>query len=435
MSNKALEDYSVEEVFGLLQENCDAVVLVDSEIHRYRALRRRGIFESYVDEYGDYHELIQKLWFHLYDSNEEITDDYKAFISFYDEYQGKYSRRFKIFVGETNTPYIGQMTVYPMKDAKKYIFVMNVLDDGATVDNYMTDRKVNTIQNTFLFSMYVDLIRDTTSSISITEISEDTVNSKIKYSQWRMMVVNMIWPEDQAQFLRRTDPDYLKEHLAPGRVMSFDCLMKNLEGVYIWVKLIFSRTKTRIEDDFRFVFMVQNIHDNAVELMSTLEKYEELAITDALTGLLNYGGIKTEMLNAIDIYKKDHKPVSFVMLDLDFFKNVNDTYGHSAGDAVLKEFANILTEAVKDKKASVGRWGGEEFMVVCQEKTAEELNKCAEDLRKIVEENDFPGIGHLTCSIGVTQLRENDSFEDAFDRVDKALYESKNTGRNKVTML
>ncbi|MCR5342508.1 MAG: GGDEF domain-containing protein [Butyrivibrio sp.] len=435
MSNKALENYSVEEVLGLLQDNYDAVVLVDAIAHRYRALRRKGIFESYIDENGDYHELIQKLWFHLYDTNQEITDDYKAFISFYDEYEGKYSRRFKIFASENSTPQIGQMTVYPLPEEKKYVFVMNILDEGASFDDVMTDKKAMAIQNTFLFSMYVDLMRDTTSSISVTEISDDTVNTNIKYSQWRNMVVGMIWPEDKEQFLKMTDPEYLKENLAPGRTTSFDCMMKNLEGVYIWVKLIFSRTKTTIPDDFRFVFMVQNIHDNALEIQKTLKVYEERAITDALTGLYNYGGIKTEMLNAIDMFNKDNVPVSLIMLDLDFFKNVNDTYGHSAGDKTLKAFADILVETSKGRKASVGRWGGEEFIIVCSEKTLEELSPCAEELRKNVEETDFPEVGHLTCSIGVTQIKEGDTFDDAFKRVDKALYESKNNGRNRVTVL
>ena len=435
MSNKALENYSLEEVLELLQANYDAVVMVDTNDNRYRALRRNGIFKDYLDEYGDYHDIIDKLWFHFSDTNEEITDEYKAFVSYYEEFKGKYSRRFKIFVGENNTPHIGQMTVYPLKNTDKYIFVLNELDDGTTIDEVMTEKKVDTIQNTFLFSMYVDLIRDTTSSVNVSEISDDSVNSNITYSQWRMMVVEMIWPEDKEQFLQITDPEYLKKNLAPGRTTSLDCMMKNLEGIYIWVKLIFSRSKTTSPDDFRFVFMVQNIHDNALEILSILNDYEERAVTDPLTGIYNYGGIKTEMLNAIDMFQKDGEPVSLIMLDLDFFKNVNDTYGHSAGDKTLKAFADILVATAKGKKAAVGRWGGEEFLIVCVEKTLEELSPCAEELRKTVENYNFPEAGHLTCSIGVTQIRDGDTFDEAFKRVDKALYESKNNGRNRVTIL
>ena len=100
-----------------------------------------------------------------------------------------------------------QMTVYPIKDTSKYVYVMDELYDEY-VQDYMTTGKVNTtIQNTFLFSMYVDLGNDTTSSISVTEVSEEVINADIKYSDWRMMTVNMIWPEDKNQFLKITDPD------------------------------------------------------------------------------------------------------------------------------------------------------------------------------------------------------------------------------------
>ena len=114
--------------------------------------------------------------------------------------------------------------------------------------------------------MYIDLVHDTTSSISITEISDDTVNASIKYSDWRFMIVNMIWPEDQDQFLRRTDPEYLKKNFTPGRTASFDCMMQNLEGVYIWVKLIFRRMDTTNENDYRFVYMEDAIRDRGLPI-------------------------------------------------------------------------------------------------------------------------------------------------------------------------
>ena len=78
--------------------------------------------------------------------------------------------------------------------------------------------------------------------------------------------------------------------------------MKNLKGVFIWVKLIFSRTNTTNEDDFRFVFMVQNIHDNSIKLFETLKKYEDLASKDALTSVFNHGRIETEISNAIEVF-------------------------------------------------------------------------------------------------------------------------------------
>ena len=435
MVEKALEDYSVEDIPELIKGYVDAVVVADYELNKYRSIFRKGMFENFLDDEGSYHDLLEKLVFHFNESNEKITEDYRVFLSSYGEFQGKYSRRIKLRLEDDSQPHMIQMSVYPLTDQKKYLFIMDELDDNEYEEEYSTTKKVNTIQNTFLFSMYIDLVHDTTSSISVTEISDDTVNASIKYSDWRFMIVNMIWPEDKDQFLRRTDPEYLKKNFTPGRTASFDCMMQNLEGKYIWVKLIFSRAETNNEDDYRFVFMVQNIHDNSVELLSALKKYEELALTDSLTGVYNHGGIETELYNAINKRQKSEESVSLMMLDLDYFKKVNDTYGHSAGDITLKTFSKIIKDYVSEENAAVGRWGGEEFVIIAYGRSADQFYEMAEQLRKKVEEYEFPEIGHISCSIGVTELKKDDNFDDAFNRLDKAMYTSKNEGRNKVTLL
>lgn len=434
MINKPITEFTDEDMVDLIHVNVDAVVVVDKTIRKYRAMFRKGIFKSFIDETGDYSDLIQKLWLHMGDSNEEIAENYKAFIDYYGNFKGKYSRRLTLFLEGETTPHIAQMTVYPIQDTDKYVFVMDELDEDEYVEKFATEKKVSTIQNTYLFSMYVDLYADTTSSISVTEISDETVNSTIKYSQWRVMIVNTIWPDDKKQFLTWTDPEYLKENLGPGRTMSFDCMMMNLENEYIWVKLIFSRAESR-DDEFKFVFMVQNINDNALEMMSTLKKYESLALRDSLTGLFNHGGIDTDLKNSIEVYKKGGASVSLLMLDLDHFKYINDTYGHATGDKVLKSFGGIIKESVEDKRATAGRWGGEEFVIVLRDLSEEKAFAFADELRKKTESAKFEEIGQITCSIGISRLKKDDTFTDIFNRVDKAMYISKAEGRNRVTKL
>ncbi len=435
MINKSLEEYTGEDLLHLLNENVDSIVMVDAKINKYRAIARKGIFLDLLDEEGEYSDLIEKLWFHFSDSGEEVIDDYKAFISYYGEFKGKYGRRIKVFPEGKDTPSVIQMNVYPIKDIDKYVFAMDVLDDEEYIEEFMTTRKVKTIQNTYLFSMFVDLIEDTTSSISVTEISEDTVKTNISYSQWRMMTVNMIWPDSQEQFLKITDPEYLKENLTPGNTTSFDCLMKNLEGTFIWVKLIFSRAQAISDEDFRFVFMVQDINDDVMERMATIKKYESLVLKDPLTGLLNHGGIQTEIQNAIDAFRTDGESVALMMIDLDNFKNINDTYGHSVGDDTLKNLAELLKTLSTGQKVSVGRWGGEEFVIIMRDTPDDEVFVFAENLRKTIAETDFGVAGHITCSIGISRLGSSDTFETVFDRMDKAMYYSKETGKNKVTIL
>ncbi len=435
MGNKSLYDFTINDVTGLLTENVDAIVVVDPAIDAYKSIVRHGMFVNFLKESGIYHDLILDLWFHFSDSNEMVTGDYQIFADSTGVFKGKYSRRLKLYLEDEEKPHLVQLTVYPFDDASKYIFVMDEFIDSESLEESITTKKINTIQNTYLFSMYIDLVADTTSSINVTEISDDVVNYNLKYSDWRMMIVNMIWPEDQEQFLRRTDPEYLKKNFTPGRTSSYDCMMRNLEGNFIWVKLTFSRAKTFNEDDYRFVFMVQDINDTSTEMLSTLQKYEEKAIKDPLTNVYNHGEIEAQFNSSLLYRQKSDNPVSFMMIDLDHFKEVNDNYGHAVGDTTLKTFAGILREFAADKKLMAGRWGGEEFVIVCRDKDGNAVYEMAEELRKKVEEHIFPDILHLTCSIGVTELAKNDTPEEAFTRVDKAMYESKQNGRNKVTLL
>lgn len=434
MENKSLDDFTANDVSLLLYDAVDAVIVVDGTADTYKTIIRRGFFEKFLKETGSYHDLILDLWFHFNESSEKVAEDYQVFADNTGVFKAKYSRRLRLALEGEDKPHLVQLTVYPFAESK-YIFLLDEFNDNESLQETLTSKKINTIQNSYLFSMYIDLVQDTTSSINVAEISDDVVNYNLKYSEWRMMIVNMFQPEDQEQFLYRTDPEYLKKNFTPGRAASYDCMMRNLEGNFIWVKLTFSRAQTNNADDYRFVFLVQDINENSMETLSALKKYEELAITDPLTGVYNHGEIETQLHNALALRQKYDDPVSVMMLDLDHFKMINDTFGHSVGDAALKQFATIMKEIASDDNTSVGRWGGEEFVIVCYDKGAEAVSYLAEKLRKTVEEAEFPEIGSLTCSIGATELKEGDTFTDAFNRIDKAMYASKHNGRNQVTML
>ena len=119
------------------------------------------------------------------------------------------------------------------------------------------------------------------------------------------------------------------------------------------------------------------------------------------------------------------------MLDIDFFKKINDSYGHDAGDAVLRNFATVVRRLL-DTEADCIRWGGEEFMVLTDIQTLPELQAMAEKIRRQVEKT--PMAGHkVTCSLGLTLWKtEADTTSALFKRADDALYQAKNNGRNCV---
>ena len=425
--------YTKESITDLLFEKVDAIIVVDAEKDSYVSVKKQGIFENLVEDEGIYKNLVEKLWFHLNDNPKKITDAYHVFIPMIGQFKGKYVDRIKLNI--EGQVHLIQISIYPIDDiCKKYIFILDELDNSEYLRDFQTARKLDTMQNTFLFSMYVDLIKDISYSINVTELSDNPQNYDVKYSDWRMMIVNMIWPDDQKLFLERTDPEWLKNNLGPGRATSFDCQMKNLEGVFIWVKLIFSRAATTNEDDFRFVFMVQNIHENHIKLVGTLKRYEELASKDPLTDIFNHGRIETEISNSIEGYNTNGKPVSFMMLDIDFFKKVNDKFGHSVGDLVLKAFVKVVNDFIEPYEITIGRWGGEEFVCVCYGMTIEELKTIAEGLRKKIEDTEFEKNIKITCSIGLTEVSKGDTAQIIFDRVDRAMYEAKTGGRNRITL-
>ena len=428
-----MSELNGKEISQIIYDQVDAILIVDAEKDSYHTIKKQGLFEDFLEPDGTYKKLIEKLWFHFNDGSANIASDYHVFIPMIGQFKGKYVDRIKLKIDEK--VHLIQISIYPLDDTgEKYIFILDELDNSEYLKDFITDRKIDTIQSSFLFSMYVDLIKDISYSINVTEISSNPQNYDVKYSDWRHMIVNMIWPEDQNLFMERTDPEYLKKNLAPGRTTSFDCQMKNLKGVFIWVRLIFSRTETTNDDDFRFVFMVQDIHENSIKLFDTLKKYEDLASKDTLTLIYNHGRIETEIVNSIDYFNTKKKPVSYMMIDIDYFKKVNDKFGHSVGDIVLKQFVDELKSFLSTYNIVLGRWGGEEFVAVCYDVDLEKSQKIAAELKQKIAGTDFEKAGKLTCSIGLTQLKADDDSKIVFDRVDKAMYEAKQNGRDCIVV-
>jgi len=429
-----MTDYIANEAKELLYSSMDAILVISAKEDKYKTVKSSEVFSKILESEGSYKGLIEKLFFHLQENNGKIADDYLVFLPKLGEFKGKYAKKLNFEIDDRNHSI--QMIVWPInQDSKEYVMVLCDLDKNDIERKTISDNKVKTIQETYLFSMYVDLNKDVTSSINVTEISNDDMHYDVKYTEWRMMIVNMIWPENQEEFLEKSEPEYLKTHLKPGKTLSFDCQMKNLEGVYIWVKLIFGRTDTTSDSDFRFVFMVENIHDSSMKLFSELKKYENLASYDALTGVYNHGRIETELNNGIDECKNTGNPVSFMMIDIDYFKKINDTFGHATGDEALKEFVSTVSEALSKYDIKIGRWGGEEFVGVCYGFTLNEIFNIAEDMRTVLANKKFEKIGTMTCSIGLACHEQDDTANGVFERLDKALYEAKSAGRNCVRVL
>jgi len=169
----------------------------------------------------------------------------------------------------------------------------------------------------------------------------------------------------------------------------------------------------------------------AIRHAQLFQAQEENALTDELTKLPNRRALAQRFLQEMQRARRHHKAIAFMMIDLDHFKQVNDTYGHLNGDAVLAELASILEHGARESDVCA-RYGGEEFGLILHETTEAGARTLAERIRAKVAAATFPGGLKLTISIGVAATNEPALFTTLMERADQALYAAKQGGRNQV---
>lgn len=176
----------------------------------------------------------------------------------------------------------------------------------------------------------------------------------------------------------------------------------------------------------------------ARQLRNELEKHRYEAVTDPLTGLLNRRGLEFEMAKVFA--GGSDAQSAMLVLDIDHFKKINDAYGHSVGDVVLRRFAETLNDLIPSGAVPV-RFGGEEFVVLVPATSGDHARSLGESIRatvenlRLVRRQDKLAIASFTISVGIAMQSVSDTFESLFERADKALYEAKSTGRNRVVCM
>lgn len=177
----------------------------------------------------------------------------------------------------------------------------------------------------------------------------------------------------------------------------------------------------------KFVVTLTNI-----TILTTKSKQLEIkANYDSLTKIYNRNKFNEFIQLHYDLFTRSYEDICLAIFDIDFFKQVNDEYGHLIGDEILISFSNIINDSIR-KTDIFARWGGEEFTLLMPKTKINDAFFVVDNLRKSVEEYNFKVVGNKTCSIGITQFKDGDTIEEILIRADEALYESKETGRNKV---
>lgn len=195
-----------------------------------------------------------------------------------------------------------------------------------------------------------------------------------------------------------------------------------------------SQWKTRQENSQlkkQIAQLEDRLSERTTELLKKNLQLQQVSTTDALTQLPNRLKLDEQFLQAIKQSKRYQTPLSIILIDLDHFKDVNDFYGHQIGDDVLQELSELLKNNIRETDL-VGRWGGEEFLIICPNLDSEHSEKLAEKLRQLIENHQFKTVGHKTASFGTSEFRQRDTEETMLERADKALYQAKGNGRNQI---
>ncbi len=178
----------------------------------------------------------------------------------------------------------------------------------------------------------------------------------------------------------------------------------------------------------------EKVKERTKEIENKNRQLEELVVRDRLTGLYNRTKLDEVLEYEFNRSKRYNTVFGVIMVDIDFFKKVNDTHGHQAGDTVLCEFANLLQDNSRETD-TVGRWGGEEFLIVVENINKDAILMLAEKLRVSVDEYEFSIVKHKTASFGVSIYQTGDEINKIIARADLALYKAKSAGRNRVESL
>jgi diguanylate cyclase (GGDEF)-like protein len=180
----------------------------------------------------------------------------------------------------------------------------------------------------------------------------------------------------------------------------------------------------RLKSGVRPLLLLREVERKNAEL-------EKMIITDGLTKLYNHQHLYDQLDNEVKKAKRYGRALSIIMFDIDDFKKVNDSYGHQVGDTVLVKIARELRESVRDVDM-VGRYGGEEFLVILPETGLENAHLLADRIRQKISALKYGLDSKITISGGVAELREDDDVQDIVGSADKLLYRAKQAGKNRV---
>ncbi|MDT8336590.1 MAG: GGDEF domain-containing protein [Candidatus Izemoplasmatales bacterium] len=227
----------------------------------------------------------------------------------------------------------------------------------------------------------------------------------------------------------------LQNTLTTGNTNENDVFLEHKSGYRVPVSV---KTFPLYDNDKNIVAAVEVFTDNSFRKSQYEENLElkKIMHIDELTGLYNRKYLEFQLNNSISEAKEFNNTFGILFIDIDHFKNINDTYGHNTGDGVLQIVANTIRLNLRPEDI-IGRWGGEEFIAIIKADSTEILMELAERIRQLVENSSYKKNNlniNVTISLGGTIFNGKDSLKALIEKADKNMYISKHSGRNKITL-
>ena len=278
-------------------------------------------------------------------------------------------------------------------------------------------------------------------NLILDKYNPDKSKDALKYEA--MIVEQMIAPEYiEIGHVSKNRLEYIAKTYARNELGELD--PKDIKGIYYEDNLTYSREYIVTALYYSGILVLLCLmlicimlffnYRLKIKIGQRTAKIEQISNTDELTKLYNRRKLMSIFSDFVNSNEKRMRYFSLIMLDIDFFKQINDTYGHNTGDYVLTKVAEILKQTVRNDDAC-GRWGGEEFVIFCLRCHLDTAIEIAEKIRKRIEEYDFGIPQKVTASFGVSEWDDNIELEYVINLAVKSLYQSKNLGRNRVSAL
>lgn len=270
-------------------------------------------------------------------------------------------------------------------------------------------------------------------------LKSDVVVERLKRKQKEYFKAMVSGTYDYQYMLDRLKVGYRHVEFGIVPMWYIGSFNKYLDGIRAYIK---SKCACELGKYVEYMSALQKIA--MLDIVLTLESYhygrykmqevlEKQVVTDELTGVPNRRRFDQDIMNLIGHFERYQHPFSLIAIDLDNFKAINDTHGHDIGDMVLKVFCEIAQESLREVD-SLYRYGGEEFNILLSSQHVASGEVVAERIRSAVAQHDFPTVGQVTASFGVTEYGVTDSQISFVKRADSALYEAKKRGKNRVVL-